>query len=543
MSVIVDPNSGYLLYERGRIPAHIGDPLSKTHKIIDVGTYVGFPGTLDVLQALHAGGEGVDVPPPLALYGYDWPGRVKPFNIQIATANMLALNPLGYVLNEMRTGKTLSSLWAADFLMRLKPGLKCLVVSNLSTLRDVWQTAIVTHFLGRRTGVVVHASSEASRIKRLSADVDFYLVNHDALRMGVVMSGHRMKLGGLVGELARRDDIDIVIIDEASAFKDGTTMRSKAGRELIALRKTYRWPMTGSPCPQKPTDIHGLRRLVDPTYVEHFTHVQNLLMDPKPGSAWGWTPKPGAYEVAASLLKPAVRFRAIDCFDAPPQGIVKRRAELSAEQKIHLSKLKRDALTLVQSANGDVCHISAVNAGVLRTKSLQICAGAVYDDNGTPRHMNCEPRMAVLHEIIEEAAGDKIIIMAPFTSVLKMLYTKLGAHRSVFVDGSVKANNRTDLIHEFTTGSDKQFLIAQPEVLKFGLDLSAASIIVWFGPVDKTETWVQANQRICGPNQKKPTIVFCLVSHFIEDVVYDRLQNQESMQNVFLALLEKNGDK
>lgn len=455
---------------------------------------------------------------------------------------MLVLNPLCYVLNEMRTGKTLSALWAADFLMRQYPGSRCLILSNLSTVRDVWQTTILEHFLGRRTCVVLHAHDDKARFKRLAADVDFYIGNHDILRQGVSFerknNKRHIRVQGLMGEVVRRVDIGLVIVDEASAFKNSLTNRSLAGRKILS-GKPVRWPMTGSPTPQAPTDIHGLQRLVDPAYINRFDHVRNLLMEPE--DEWRWKPKEGAYELAAQLLRPAVRFRAVDCFDAPEQTVTHRRALLSDEQKKKLRELKEQALTLLRQADGVVSRVSAANAGVLRAKSLQICSGAVYDEQGRAHRLDCSDRLNVLSEVVEQAAGDKIILLAPFTSVLHMLYSHVGESSAVFVDGSVSAQNRTDAITDFLTNPKKQFLVAQPEVLKFGLDLSAASIIVWFSPVDKTETWIQANRRICGPKQKKPTLVVCLSSHRIEDMVYERLQNHQSMQDVFLALVEANG--
>jgi SNF2 family DNA or RNA helicase len=244
-----------------------------------------------------------------------------------------------------------------------------------------------------------------------------------------------------------------------------------------------------------------------------------------------------AIEMAARLLRPAVRFRAADCFDAPEQTIVRRRAQLSDSQRALLRKLKSDAMALLQKADGDVSQISIANAGVMRSKSLQILSGAVYDDTGVALKVDASSRLRVLDEVLEET-DDKVIILAPFTSVLHILFKHLGKDQTVFIDGSVTANERSDRLNDFLLNSRKRFLVAQPEILKFGLDLSAASVIAWFGPVDKTETWIQANRRICGPNQKKPTLVVCISSHNLEDAVYDRLQTQESMQDVFLKLIE-----
>lgn len=543
MPFAYDRASKYLLYDRDYLKESNWTPRRKeiAGRLIDLPAHVGIPAGLSNLQALHK--RGIVVPPPLEIFEYDWPGRVSPYEAQVITANMLVLNPLCYVLNEMRTGKTLSSLWAADFLMRQYPGARTLILSSLSTLNDVWRAAILEHFLGKRTCVVAHHRDLKGRFARLAADVDFYIMNHDALRQGVTFPSEgkktRPQIGGLMGEVMRRRDICIVIIDEASAFHDGQSQRSKAGREIIARSKPVRWPMTGSPTPQAPTDIHGLRRLVDPDYIDRFDHVRNLLMTPSPFSQWRWEPRDGAYETAASLLTPAVRFRAADCFDAPEQTITRRRALLSAEQRKHMNVLKSQALVTLTEAGGNAAKVSAANAGVLRSKALQIAAGAVYDDKGVAHKLDCKDRLNVLDEVIAEAAGEKIIILAPFTSVLRMLYSHLGDGSSVFLDGSTPPNERSELLQSFLTTTKKRFLVAQPEVLKFGLDLSAASIIVWFGPVDKTETWIQANRRVCGPKQKKPTVVVCISAHFVEDVVYDRLDKQENMQDVFLSIVEE----
>ena len=47
---------------------------------------------------------------------YDWPGRYKPFAHQVDTASFLTLNRRAFVFNDPGTGKTMSALWAADYL-------------------------------------------------------------------------------------------------------------------------------------------------------------------------------------------------------------------------------------------------------------------------------------------------------------------------------------------------------------------------------------------------------------------------------------------
>lgn len=542
MQVAVDRNSGYLLYDRAEFIKSPGLPRKEEFSghVLDLQDYIGIPLALSNFQRLHA--AGIPVPPPLEAFGYDWPGRLKPFTAQVVTANMLVLNPQCFVVNEMRTGKTLSALWASDFLMRVYPGARTLILSNLSTLADVWQAAISEHFLGRRKSVIVHSYDDKSRLRRLDQDADYYILNHDAMRQGVSWEGpggrRRMKFGGLMGELLARKDICIVIVDEASAFKDSQTQRSKAARHLIAMNKPVRWAMTGSPTPQAPTDVHGLKKLIDPNYINHFSHLRAFLMTPSERNKWRWEPKPGSYEQAAELLKPAVvRFRAVDCFDAPAQTLTKRQAPLSVEQRAALGSLKVNAMALLKQRDQSTAIVKAANAGVIRSKTLQLLAGAVYDDSGCAVPVDAAPRLQVLDEVLNETA-EKAIILCPFTAPLRMLYAHLGAARSELVDGNVTAEKRTEALRRFIHDPSVRFLVAQPEVLKFGLDLSAASIVVWYSPTDKTETWIQANKRVCGPRQKKPTIVVCIYAHSVEQEVYRRLESHEGMQDVFLWLIE-----
>jgi SNF2 family DNA or RNA helicase len=69
-----------------------------------------------------------------------------PFDHQKRTAAFLTLYHRCLVLNEIGTGKTQSSLWAADYLIKTKKVKKVLILSPLSTLERVWGDGIFTGF-------------------------------------------------------------------------------------------------------------------------------------------------------------------------------------------------------------------------------------------------------------------------------------------------------------------------------------------------------------------------------------------------------------
>jgi SNF2 family DNA or RNA helicase len=473
--------------------------------------YVACPASLYNLQLLRYLGFETIQPMDIA---YDWPGRFTPFQAQRVTSNFLSVHPRAFVLNDMGTGKTLAALWAADFVMRANPGISCLVVAPLSTLERVWADAIYQNFLGRRSCVVLHGSA-AKRRELLATEADFYIVNYDGVEV-------------LQKELAARSDIRMCIVDEASAYRNRTTERHRIARRLIST-KDYLWLMTGTPTPNGPTDAYGMAKLVNNAFGEDWQSYHDRVM--MKVSMYKWIPKAGAHAEAHKLLQPAVRFAISDCIDLPPCTVQARDVELSPEQAKAYKEMKRD-LVLV-AARGP---ITAANEAALRLKLLQIACGAVYGPDREIHHVDAAPRIKALREIMEQC-NEKIIIFAPFTSVVHMLHRELKKDYSVeVINGEVPAKQRNEIFSAFMERTSPRVLVADPGTMSHGLTLTAASAIIWYAPTDRTETYLQANKRIDRPGQVHATTIVQLAATPVEREIYRRLENNEQMQGLILLL-------
>src|SRR6266852_1862044 len=281
------------------------------------GSYTGVPVTLENLQVLRVLGYPVIRP----LDQYDWPRSPfikNPFHAQTETSNFLAVHPRACVLSDMGTGKTLASLWAADALMRDAEArgdvFRTLVVAPLSTLSTVWLDAIFGHFMSRRKAVIFHGSAE-QRIKALAEPADFYLINHDGIKVGAKRNKQRrLELSGFAGALQARSDIRLVVIDEVGAFRDYRSLRSKVAKSVLATRD-YLWLLTGTPTPNGPEDAYGIGMLLNGCSGEPFTHYKQRVM--LQVSQFKWVPKAGANEAAQKLMQPSIRFSIEDCTDLP----------------------------------------------------------------------------------------------------------------------------------------------------------------------------------------------------------------------------------
>ena len=488
-----------------RIVEHIPDAM-KLHN-----GYVAAPATLYNLQLLRYLGFPTIQPMDIS---YDWPGRYVPFNAQRTTANFLAVHPRAFVLNDMGTGKTLAALWAADFVMRINVGVRCLVVAPLSTLERVWADAIFQNFLGRRKVAVLHGSA-AKRKELLATDADFYIINYDGVDV-------------LQRELADRSDIRMVIVDEASAYRNRTTERHRVARKIIASRD-YLWLMTGTPTPNGPTDAYGMAKLVNNCFGEGWASYHDRVMQKV--SMYKWIPKAGSHAEAHKLMQPAVRFAIGDCVDLPPCTVQARDVELSPAQASAYKAMKKDLQ--IMAAKGP---ITAQNEAVLRLKLLQISCGAVYGGDREIHHVDAAPRLKALREIMEQC-NEKIIVFAPFTSVVHLLHRELKKDYSVeVINGEVPAKQRNEIFSRFMDADAPRVLVADPGTMSHGLTLTAASTIIWYAPTDRTETYLQANKRIDRPGQVNATTIVQLAATPVEREVYRRLEANESLQGLVLAL-------
>jgi SNF2 family DNA or RNA helicase len=248
-------------------------------------------------------------------------------------------------------------------------------------------------------------------------------------------------------------------------------------------------------------------------------------------SMYKWVPKAGAHAEAHKLLQPSVRFAISDCVDLPPCTVQARDVELSPDQAKAYKEMKKDLQ--IMAAKGP---ITAANEAVLRLKLLQISCGAIYGADREIHHVDAAPRLKALKELMEQCR-EKIIVFAPFTSVVHMLSRELRKNFSVeVINGEVPAKKRNEIFSAFMDTDAPRVLVADPGTMSHGLTLTAASTIIWYAPTDRTETYLQANKRIDRPGQVHATTIVQLAATPVEREIYRRLEANETMQGLVLQM-------
>ena len=171
-----------------------------------------------------------NVPSPI-MSDYEWGGMYKPFEHQKKTSSFLTLHRRAFVFNEQGTGKTGSVIWAADYLMKLGLIKRVLVLCPLSIMQSAWQSDLFKFAIHRSVGIA-HSYSREKRIDVVNSNVEFVICNYDGLQ--------------IIRDAVNKNEFDLIVVDEANAYKTVTTNRWKILNSIIKP-KSWVWMMTGTP--------------------------------------------------------------------------------------------------------------------------------------------------------------------------------------------------------------------------------------------------------------------------------------------------------
>ena len=461
------------------------------------------------------------IPSPI-MRDYAWPGIYKPFDHQKDTAAFLSIRPRAFCFNEAGTGKTSAAIWAADYLMKIGAIKKVLVICPLSIMHSAWQADVLKTAM-HRTCAVAHGPQEKRR-KIIRNNYEFTVINYDGTHV-------------MLEDLAAAD-FDLIIVDEANAYKTVSTRRWKTLAKLIQPH-TWLWMMTGTPASQSPVDAFGLAKLVSPYRVPKFmTAWRDKVM--YQATRFKWVPKRSSRDDVFYALQPAIRFTKAECLDLPDVTYQTREVALTAQATLYYKRLKSQMLI---EAAGE--QVTAVNAAASLNKLLQISGGAVYTDTREVVEFDISPRLNALNEVLEETVN-KVVVFVPYTHTIDVVseYLEKQGVSNAIIQGSVSPTQRSEIIQRFQTQEHPRVLIIQPQAASHGVTLTAADTVVFWSPVMSVETYLQCIARIDRVGQKNSMTVVHLEGSEVERKMYKMLQGKvdshQQLVDLYKQELESN---
>jgi SNF2 family DNA or RNA helicase len=471
---------------------------------------------LEEMQTLAKIYDHIHIPSPITR-DYKFPGLFTPFKHQIKTASFLTLRDRAFCFNEAGTGKTSSVIWAADYLMTQKLVKRVLVICPLSIMYSAWQADIFKTAMHRTVAV---AYGDASRRKKIiNGAYEFVIINYDGVN--------------IVQDEIRDLGFDLIVVDEANAYKTATTKRWKTLNKILKP-STKLWMMTGTPASQSPLDAFGLAKLVSPSSVpKFFTAWRDQVMQQV--TKFKYVPKPTSRQAVYDALRPAIRFTKAECLDLPPVMYQTREIPLTSQTNKYYESLKKQLL--IEAAGEE---ISAVNAAAALSKLLQISGGAVYTDKHEVVEFDVSPRFNALMEVMEETEH-KVIVFVPFRHTIDIVsryLTDKGVSNEI-INGDVPARQRADIINRFQMSESPRVLVIQPQSASHGVTLTAANTVVFWSPVMSVETYLQCVARIDRVGQKNSMTVVHLQGSEVERKMYAMLQGKVDLHEKLVDLYKQ----
>lgn len=457
-----------------------------------------------------------NVPSPI-LGQYDWPGQHKPFDHQKTTAAFLTMHTRAFCLNEQGTGKTGSVIWAADYLMRQRRIKRVLVICPLSIMDSAWRNDLFKFAMHRSVDIAYGSADKRRAI--INGGSEFVIINYDGVE--------------IVEDAIAKGGFDLIVVDEANAYKNVQTKRWKVLNRLVRP-DTWLWMLTGTPAAQSPLDAYGLAKLVNPNGIpKFFSSFRDQVMIKL--TNFRWMPKESATQTVFNALQPAIRFTKDECLDLPEMTYVRRNVEMTKQQQKYYDLLKK---RMVVQASGE--EITAVNAAVNMNKLMQIACGAVYSDTGETLEFDISKRYSVLTEVIDESS-QKVLIFVPFKHVIKILSDRLTAdgYTNEVISGDVSASQRSDIFKRFQETPEPRVLVIQPQAAAHGVTLTAANTVVWWAPTPSLEIYAQANARVHRSGQRHPSTVVQLAGSGVEKHVYALLDKKIDVHSKVVDLYKE----
>lgn len=312
-----------------------------------------------------------------------------------------------------------------------------------------------------------------------------------------------------------------IVIDEAHYIKNRTSNRSKAILEM-ALDSDYRYALTGTPISNGALqDIWSLMAFLEPVKIPRGVGTTAF---PEAGSTYynfqdrycflDQYYKPYRYryvdELQEIIAEHSYRVKKVDCLDLPDKLPDEIYDIDFGEPKLYKELVKESAIVEME--------LLAENPLLRMLRLRQLCSGHLPGVDG----LKCG-KLKALSEYLD-GYEDKLVIFAQFTASIDDISGLLRKRKikHVVLDGRTKDKA---VWRKFQSDESIRAIVCQYEAGATGIDLYAASTILYYEPTIRSVTLEQSRDRIHRVGQSHP----CSYVHFItkgtiEREIYKALQ-------------------
>lgn len=422
----------------------------------------------------------------------------------------LAVYGLGGILaDDMGLGKTLQAI-AFIQSIRSTEAEPCLVVAPTSL---VYSWAEEVRKFAPDLKVVIVSGPQRQRIEQLKRikDADMVVTSYPLIRRDI--------------ELYEDTSFSCCFIDEAQHIKNHDSVNARSVKRLKA--KGY-FALTGTPIENSLAELWSIFDFVMPGYLRSYGKFSQSYEKPivkeENSSALG---------ALSCQIKPFILRRLKkDVLKELPEKIETRMtAEMTDKQKkiylAYLNEAKKDFEREIADKGFERSRIMILS---ILTRLRQICCHPAMFIEG---YGGDSGKLLLLEEILEDAlaGGHRILLFSQFTTMLDIIRKHIEEkHITYFyLDGSIKAEDRMEMVKSFNEGEGQIFLISL-KAGGTGLNLTGADTVIHFDPWWNPAVEEQATDRAYRIGQKNKVQVIKLVTQgTIEEKVYELQEKKKRL--------------
>lgn len=422
---------------------------------------------------------------------------------------------------DMGLGKTVITLSAIhDLRYNRWEVAKPLIIAPKKVAEATWNTEAQKWDHLRKMRIVPVLGTLQQRLRALATPADAYIIN-------------RENVTWLVEHFKNEWPFDMVVLDESSSFKNPSSKRFKS-LKLVRSRIRRIVELTGTPSSNGLEDLWAQVYLLDGG--ARLGKTMGAYRDRYfiPGkrnrtTIFSYTPKDGSFEMIKNAISDiCISMKAEDYITLPDvlHNDIPVMLDAPAAKAYH--QLETDLLLQI-----DENTITAGTAGVLTGKLLQLCNGAIYDENKNALNVH-DCKIDAFLELIEQLNGQHALVFYNFQHdrdrlVAALTTTKLRVRVYSQARDEVDWNN-----------GEIDVLLAHPASCGYGLNLQRGGHhAIWFGLTWSLEQYEQANKRLHRQGQEHPVVIHHLiVRDGMDEDVIAALQYKGDMQNALMTALK-----
>ena len=443
-----------------------------------------------------------------------------PYPYQQYCIDSIIYNRVVGLFLDMGLGKTVITLTAIhDLRYNRWEVQKPLIVAPKTVAEATWTTEAAKWDHLKMMRVVPVLGTQQQRLRALATPADAYVIN-------------RENIPWLVEHFKNSWPFDMVVLDESSSFKNSQSKRFKA-LKLVRSRIRRIVELTGTPSSNGLEDLWAQIYLLDEGARLGRTMSAYRQMYFVPGkrnrtTIFSYEPMEGSFDrIKQAISDICISMKAEDYLTLPDVMTNDVPVMLDAKAQKAYAELETELLLQV-----DENTITASSAGVLTGKLLQLCNGAIYDEdrNAVTVH-DC--KINAFMELIEQLHGQDALVFYNFQHDRDRLLEAL-----VPTGLRVRVYSQAQDEKDWNNG-EIDILLAHPASCGYGLNLQRGGHhAIWFGLTWSLEQYEQANKRLHRQGQEHPVVIHHLIAQGgMDEAVIEALQSKGDMQGALMDAL------